>query len=119
MFKIGNSADLKKRLKTYNTGNANDIEPLFIMKVKDIKGVETCIKNVARHYKYRKNKEVYNIDLDMLRSMYKTCKDFMDCTNDIYNKNPKDFKKKLCVMKKEYKQKDSNKNYYMIVDKTE
>jgi hypothetical protein len=39
MFKPGNSEDMKKRLRTYNTGNANDIKPLFIMKVKDIKGV--------------------------------------------------------------------------------
>ena len=55
MYKIGNSEDMKKRLRTYNTGNANDIYPLFVMKVKDINGVETCIKAIAKEYKYRKN----------------------------------------------------------------
>ena len=121
MFKPGNSEDMKKRLRTYNTGNANDIKPLFIMKVKDIKGVESCIKNVAKQYQYRKNKEVYNIDLDMLKSMYTKCKDFMECMNDIYNKDPKDFKDNLCIIKKDYKKKKEEQKggFYMIVDKTE
>ena len=117
MFKIGNSDDLKKRLRTYNTANANDIQPLFIMKVKDIKGVETCIKNIAKEYQYRKNKEVYNIDLKMLQSMYQNCKDFMDCANDLYKKDKKDFKKQISVMKKDYK-KEKKGGFYMIVDKT-
>ena len=60
MFKLGNTDDMKKRLRIYNTGNANNIEPLFVMKVDDINMVEGCIKNVAREYQYKKNKEVYN-----------------------------------------------------------
>ena len=121
MFKIGNSEDIKKRLRTYNTGNANDIVPLFVMKVKDIDGVETCIKNSAKQYQYRKNKEVYNINLDMLKSMYMNCKDFTECMNNMYNKNPKDFKHKLCVIKKDFKKKKSEQKggFYMIVDKTD
>ena len=54
MFKIGNSDDMKKRLRTYNTGNANDITPLFVMKVDDIDGVEKCIKENAKQFQYRK-----------------------------------------------------------------
>jgi phage anti-repressor protein len=120
MFKVGNSEDLKKRLKTYNSGNANDIKPLFIMKVRDIKGVESCIKNIAKQYQYRKNKEVYNIDFRMLQSMYKNCKDFMDCANDMYNKDPKEFKDNLYIVKKDFKKnkKSQNGGFYMIIDKT-
>jgi hypothetical protein len=119
MFKIGNSEDLKKRFRTYNTGNANDIKPLFIMKVNDIIGVEICIKNIAKKYQYRKNKEVYNIDFKMLQSMYKKCKNFMECANDMYNKNPKIFKDNLRIMKKDYKNDKKNQKggFYMIVDK--
>ena len=36
----------EKRLGVYNTGNANNIEPLFVMKVDDINMVEGCIKNL-------------------------------------------------------------------------
>ena len=117
MFKIGNTDDMKKRLKTYNSGNANDIKPLFIMKVKDIKGVETCIKNIAKEFRYRKNKEVYNIDFKMLQSMYKNCKDFMECANDMYNKDSKQFKEHLNIVKKDFK-KNKKGGFYMIVDKT-
>ena len=35
MYKLGNSDDMKKGLRVYNTGNANNIEPLFIMKVEN------------------------------------------------------------------------------------
>jgi len=121
MFKIGNSDDMKKRLRTYNTGNANNIIPLFVMKVKDIDGVETCIKNVAKQFQYRKNKEVYNIDLNMLKSMYINCKNFKECMNDTYNKDPKDFKHRLCVIKKDFKKKkiEQQGGFYMIVDKTD
>lgn len=39
LFKIGKTKDLSKRLKTYNTGNANDIEPEFVIPVVDINSV--------------------------------------------------------------------------------
>jgi len=121
MFKIGNSDDMKKRLRTYNTGNANDITPLFVMKVDDIDGVEKCIKENAKQFQYRKNKEVYNIDLNMLKSMYINCKDFKECMNNMYNKNSKDFKHKLCVIKKDFKKKKTEQKggFYMIVDKSD
>ena len=72
MFKLGNTDDMKKRLRVYNTGNANNIEPLFVMKVDDINMVEGCIKNIAKEYQYKKNKEVFNIDFEFLKKiMYK------------------------------------------------
>ena len=58
LYKLGKTEDLKKRLNTYNTGNANDIEPLFILPVNDVDNVETCIKKICKLYKYRKYKEV-------------------------------------------------------------
>ena len=52
MYKLGNTDNMKKRLRTYNTGNANNIEPLFVIKVDNIKMVEECIKNIASEYQY-------------------------------------------------------------------
>ena len=37
--------------------------------------------------------------------MYTKCKDFMECMNDMYNKDPKEFKDNLCIIKKDYKKK--------------
>jgi phage anti-repressor protein len=119
MFKIGNSKDMKKRFRTYNSANANDIKPLFIMRVHDIDGVEKCIKNVAKQYQYRKNKEVYQIDFRMLQSMYTNCKDFMERSNELYNKNSKNFKHNLLVIKKDYKKSKETQQggFYMLIDK--
>ena len=33
LYKLGKTSDLKHRLNTYNSGNANDIEQLFRLKV--------------------------------------------------------------------------------------
>lgn len=46
LYKLGKTSDLKNRLNTYNSGNANDVEPLFIIQVKDIDSVESYVKNV-------------------------------------------------------------------------
>jgi len=35
LYKLGKSNDLEKRLKTYNSGNANDVEILFELYVDD------------------------------------------------------------------------------------
>ena len=57
----------------------------------------------------------------MLKSMYINCKNFKECMNDTYNKDPKDFKHRLCVIKKDFKKKkiEQQGGFYMIVDKTD
>ena len=114
MFKLGNSDDMKKRLRVYNTGNANNIEPLFAMKVDDIDMVEGCIKNIAREYQYRKNKEVYNIDFEFLKKLCMKCKNFIKQLEKEFAHNIKLTKKKLKMLKNN---KNSDTLFYMIVDK--
>lgn len=115
MFKLGNSDDMKKRLRVYNTGNANNIEPLFAMKVNDIDMVEGCIKNIAREYQYRKNKEVYNIDFEFLRKLCMKCKNFIKQLEKEFAHDTKLTKTKLKIMKNNKNNKDTS--FYMIVDK--
>lgn len=69
LYKLGKSTNLKNRLNTYNSGNANDIEPLFILPVNDIDNVESCIKKSCKLYQYRKYKEVYEIDINVLKDV--------------------------------------------------
>jgi phage anti-repressor protein len=115
MYKLGNSDDMKKRLRVYNTGNANNIEPLFIMKVDDIKMVEGCIKNVAREYQYKKNKEVYNIDFKFLQKLCIKCKNFIKQLEKEYASNKKSTETKLKVIKNNKENTDTK--FYMVVDK--
>ena len=115
MYKLGNSDNIKKRLRTYNTGNANNIEPLFVIKVDNIKMVEGCIKNIANEYQYRKNKEVYNIDFKFLQKLCIKCKNFIDQLTKEFVKNKNDTKKKLKMIGNGNNTTDK---FYIIVDKT-
>ena len=115
MYKLGNSEDMKKRLRTYNTGNANNIEPLFIMKVNDIVKVEGCIKNIAKDYQYRKNKEVYNIDFKFLQKLCMKCKNFIRQISKEFFKDKKGTKTKLKMINKKN---DKENKFYIVVDKT-
>lgn len=124
---------MKKRLRVYNTGNANnidvtisekeqssfsDIEPLFVMKVNDIITVEGCIKNLARKYQYKKNKEVYNIDFDFLRKLCVKCKNFIKQLEKEFANDMKNTKTKLKMIKNNKNDKTNNKtSYYMVIDK--
>ena len=114
MYKLGNSDDMKKRLRVYNTGNANNIEPLFVMKVDDINKVEGCIKNLAKEYQYKKNKEVYNIDFDFLKKLCIKCKNFIKQLEKEFINDMKTTKTKLKMIKNKT---NINTSFYMIIDK--
>jgi len=114
MYKLGNSDDMKKRLRVYNTGNANNIEPLFVMKVNDILMVEGCIKNLAREYQYKKNKEVYNIDFTFLQKLCIKCKNFVKQFEKEFFNDKKNTKSKLKTIKNN---KADTTKFYMVIDK--
>lgn len=115
MYKLGNSDDMKKRLRVYNTGNANNIEPLFVMKVDDINKVEGCIKNLAKEYQYKKNKEVYNIDFIFLKKLCIKCKNFINQLEKEFVNDKKNTKTKLKIIKNN--KNNINTSFYMIIDK--
>ena len=115
MYKLGNSDNMKKRLRVYNTGNANNIEPLFVMKVDDINKVEGCIKNLAKEYQYKKNKEVYNIDFEFLKKLCIKCKNFIKQLEKEFINDIKTTKIKLKMIKNN--KTNINTSFYMIIDK--
>jgi len=73
LYKLGKTKNKNNRFNTYNSGNANDIEPIFILEVNDIDTVEKCIKNLLVKYQYRKHKEIYKIDINMLKEACNMC----------------------------------------------
>jgi hypothetical protein len=113
LYKLGKTANLKNRLNTYNSGNANDVEPFFIIPVNDIDAVESCIKNLCKKYQYRKYKEVYEIDIDVLKEIMSDCNEFVNkmtfkLTNNIEKQK---FKKHISRMKKKLDK------YFIYVDR--
>jgi hypothetical protein len=75
LVKIGRSKDLISRLGNYNSGRADDIEVLYTYQVPDIVGAEGCVKALLKKYQYRKYKEVYQADVDMIKELLKGCGD--------------------------------------------
>jgi hypothetical protein len=62
---------------------ANDLELLFQYETENINQVESCVKNLMKKAQYRKYKEIYQIDLNILKFLIKEC-DVM--ITDINNK---------------------------------
>jgi len=80
-YKIGKTVNLKKRLNSYNGDKKDDIIPIYTYESNDIDKVETCVKSYAKKYKYRKYKEVYKADINLLKELINDCGDFNDKTN--------------------------------------
>lgn len=111
LYKIGKTTNLKKRLNTYNSGLANEVEPEFIIPVKDIAVAENCLKALVKKFQYRKYKEVYEINIDVLKELVEICSEVSDGLLKVYEKKKKDSKIKFKRMR------DRADKYFAYVDK--
>lgn len=111
LYKIGKTSNLCNRLKTYNSDKANDIEPLFIIPVKDIDSAEKCVKSLTKQFQYRKYKEVYEIDIEVLKELMEKCTDLANSMKKYYEQNKVQTKSNI----KKMKQKGGK--FFMVVDK--
>lgn len=73
VYKIGRTGDLNQRLSTYGTGTSDGVELLFKFRTDNHKAVERCCKAWLKQYQYRKYKEVYQANLDMIKYIIKGC----------------------------------------------
>ena len=80
-YKVGKTKNLKQRLKQYNGDKKDDIIPLYVYETDDIDEIERCVKSYAKQYQYRKYKEVYKTDINMLKDLINDCSDFNKKTN--------------------------------------
>ena len=103
LYKIGRTKDLTKRLQSHQSPLSEDIEILFYLETDDAKTVEECIKNFAKKYQYRKYKEVYEVNIDILKLLATKCEKFKLDINE---------EEKLLEMKQE-----TTKKYYVNVSK--
>jgi phage anti-repressor protein/predicted GIY-YIG superfamily endonuclease len=73
LYKIGRTKDLKKRLSSHQSPLAHNIEVLFYYESDNIVEIESCIKALMKKYQYRKYKEVYKINIDIIKSLVESC----------------------------------------------
>ena len=102
-YKIGKTVDLKNRLNAYNGDKKDDIIPIYIYESDDINTVEKCVKLYAKNHQYRKYKEVYKADINLLKELINDCGDFNQKTN----------------LKMKWKGPNTGGNYYIAVYKNE
>ena len=80
-YKVGKTKNLKQRLTQYNGDKKDDIIPLYVYETDDIDVIEQCIKTYAKKYQYRKYKEIYKADINMLKDLINDCGEFNEKTN--------------------------------------
>ena len=80
-YKVGKTINLKKRLSQYNGDKKDNIIPLYVYETDNIDEVERCVKSYAKQYQYRKYKEVYKADINMLKDLINDCGEFNEKTN--------------------------------------
>jgi len=105
LYKIGRTTDLKKRLQSHQSPLAHDIEVLFYYESNNIIEIESCIKALMKKYQYRKYKEVYKINIDIIKSLVESCDKIIIDTEQ---------KVKLSELKDE-----PDKLYYINISKSE
>ena len=73
LYKVGHTKDFLKRLRTYQTGKADDVEVVFVYKTHDHEAVEKCVKALAEKHRVESGKEIYHLNLDMLKEIMVGC----------------------------------------------
>jgi hypothetical protein len=113
LYKIGKTGNVKDRITNYNTGNANNVDPVFILKVKDnLDAVENCVKSVCSITQYRKRKEIYEIDLDKLKEVIVNCDKMIESVKNNMNQ-----KKGLFIKKLKKIGNNKNRKFFIMFDK--
>ena len=107
LYKIGRTQDLKKRLQSHQSPLSEDIEILFISEVSDTIAVEKCVKGFMKGYQYRKYKEIYQVNLEIIRNLIGKCSE-IDADMNKIDKIDKIDEKEI---------KEDKKKYYIYIDK--
>jgi hypothetical protein len=74
LYKIGRTKNLKQRMNQHNSSNADNIDMLYTFEVDDVISIEKCMKLVMKEYQYRKYKEVYQVNINIIKKVIKDCK---------------------------------------------
>lgn len=107
IYRFGKTSDFKQRLQNYNSSNSDKMEVVYIYETKDATKIENCVIAQIKDLRYKKRKDFYQIDLNVLKSIIK------DCNNLTLS-----YKKKISASKNKDNQKGGdNDNFYLYIKK--
>lgn len=103
LYKIGKTKKLRNRLQNYNADKKDDIIPIYIYETDNIDAVEKCVKAFIKEYQYRKYKEVYQVNIDIIKKFINKCGDIVEIKkeNNIIKGGNKDNSKFFIILYKE------------------
>ena len=73
LYKIGKTKKFQERIRTHNSSHIDNVDIVHIYETNYIDEVEKCLKNILLTKQYKKRKEFYEINLDILKDLIKSC----------------------------------------------
>jgi phage anti-repressor protein/uncharacterized Fe-S cluster protein YjdI len=73
IYRFGKTDDFKKRLQNYNSANSDKMEIVLIYETKCATEVEDCVIAQIKKYRYRKRKDFYEVNIDIIKEIINTC----------------------------------------------
>ena len=73
IYKLGRTRDLARRLREHNASRADDAIVIYTFRTENVDAVETCVKAFLKQKQYRKYKEVYQADVDIIKRLIDGC----------------------------------------------
>ena len=92
VYKLGKAKNFKQRLQTHQTSHPEKLDVAYVYETDMIDQVESCLKNLLKTKGYRKRKEFYEIDIDILKTLIKMC----ECMTLSIRRKTKDIKNEEC-----------------------
>jgi phage anti-repressor protein len=89
LYKIGRTISSKKRFNSHNSPLANDLEIIMTYEADNIEQLEICVKNYMKKSQYRKYKEIYQVDIDIIKQVIKDCDVKLKQINNMIDKKNK------------------------------
>jgi phage anti-repressor protein len=120
IYRFGQTEDFRKRLANYNSANSDKMKVVYIYETKNIKEVEDCVLAQIKMHRYKKRKDFYEIDKNLLKSLINDCIGFTLKYKKKLSKNKSKKSKKSNKSNKSNKIEggnDGNENLYLYIDK--
>ena len=89
LYKIGKTINSKKRFTSHNSPLANDIEIIMTYEADNIEQLESCVKLMMKKAQYRKYKEIYQVDIDIIKNVIKDCDTKLNQINNMIDRKNK------------------------------
>ena len=115
VYKIGRTRDFQARIKTHQSSHPDKLEIAYVYETENIEHVEKCLKDLLKDKAYRKRKEFYEINPDILKQLITLC----DCLHLTVRKKPGQIRNPHCRyiinIHKKYSTPETNKQ--ILLDK--